>query len=212
MKQDKVIIELARFFSTIFSPLVVPGIAMFVLLTTSPLCVLSPGGQFKLLLVTVGITGILPLACIAVLHHLGVVSSQSLIKRHERKWPLVAGTIFYLCAVAYMAYQHQPRWVVMFFAGGALSCLITAIVSHWWKISAHAAASGGLLAMVCALRIMNLEVVSTSTMFMLFCGATLVCGIVGSARIILQRHTVLQVFAGFANGFLSVLMMLLLFG
>lgn len=189
-----------------------PSLAVFTLLFTSPLCVLSHEVQFKLLLVTVGITAVLPMAGIAILHHWGAVLDRRLVVRSDRVWPLAMGVLFFLCAVAYMAYQHQPRWVVMFFAGAALACFISLVVTRWWKISLHAAGVAAYLAMLCALRVMNLEVVSPETMLILFCFATLLCGIVGSARMFMQRHTLLQVLAGLANGFISVMVMMLCFG
>ena len=159
-----------------------------------------------------GITCVLPMATIALLHNFKFIKDKRMVKRDERLLPYIAATVFYLGAVWYLAYTHEPQWMVMFAAGGALACLISTLVNLKWKISAHMAGMGGLLGMLCQLDAMDLEVVSPAWMMFYIIVAIGLCGLLGSARMLLKRHTFMQVVAGWANGFLCVSLMMRLFG
>ena len=135
-----------------------------------------------------------------------------MIKREERIIPYIAGTIFYAVAVWYLAYTHEPQWLVMYAAGGAMACLISTIVNLKWKISAHTAGIAGVLALLWQIDAMDLEVVSPAWMTFFIIVAIGLCGVVGSARMILKRHTFPQIIAGFLNGLLCVSLMMRLFG
>jgi membrane-associated phospholipid phosphatase len=71
------------------------------------------------------------------------------------------------------------------------------VISLRWKISAHAAAIGGLIGGFLALsfRMNQSPLMILSLLF-------LIGGLVGTARLILEKHTNIQVYAGFVLGFL----------
>ena len=204
--------ELARFISTVMSPLLTPTYGLFMALSISPKVLDTTGSRMKLLLIVFGITCVLPMVTIAVLHNFKLIGDKRIIKREDRLIPYIAGTVFYLVAVWYLAYTHEPRWLVMFAAGGALACLISTIVNHWWKISAHMAGMGGVLAMLWQLDAMNLEVISPVWMTFFLIVTIGLCGAVGTSRMLLKRHTLPQVLAGFLNGLLCVSVIMRLFG
>ena len=204
--------EMARFTSTVLSPLLTPSYAMLMALSISPKVLDSVGSRINLLIMILGITCVLPMATIALLHNFKFIKDKRMVKRDERLLPYIAATVFYLGAVWYLAYTHEPQWMVMFAAGGALACLISTLVNLKWKISAHMAGMGGLLGMLCQLDAMDLEVVSPAWMMFYIIVAIGLCGLLGSARMLLKRHTFMQVVAGWANGFLCVSLMMRLFG
>ena len=100
-------------------------------------------------------------------------------------------------------------WFTMFMAGASLACLVDFVVSLWWKISAHATGIGGLVALVYQLHVQGL---SAFDMFWLLCFTILLAGALGTSRLILKRHTLPQVLAGFACGYVCVTLMMKLFG
>ncbi|MBP5561889.1 MAG: hypothetical protein J6X70_08860 [Muribaculaceae bacterium] len=212
LSKARVAHEAARFFSTVLSPLLMPSYGVFLMLWISPLCLKPVGERFKLLLITLGITCVLPMMIIAVLHNLNIINNKRLDRRKERLVPYIFGTLCYLGAACYMAYVHEPSWLVMFLGGGALACAVSTLVNVWWKISAHSAGIAGVLALIWNLRVMHLEVVSSATWFLLLLFTLLLCGMVGTARLVLRRHTLGQVLAGWANGFLCVTLLMRLFG
>jgi membrane-associated phospholipid phosphatase len=71
------------------------------------------------------------------------------------------------------------------------------IVSLRWKISAHAAAIGGLIGGFLALSFRLNE-----NPFLILSGLIIIAGMVGTARLILEKHTNWQVYTGFLLGFL----------
>ena len=204
--------ELAKFISTVLSPLLTPSYGLFMALSISPKVLDSTGARIKLLVIFFGITCVLPMATIAVVHNFKFIRDKRMIKREERLIPYITGTIYYAVAVWYLAYTHEPQWLVMLCAGGALACLISTIVNLKWKISAHMAGMAGVLGMLWQLDAMNLEVISPAWMMLFIVVAIMLCGVLGTARLLLKRHDVFQIVAGFINGLLCVSLMMRFFG
>ena len=96
---------------------------------------------------------------------------------------------------------HAPMWMTMFMVGGAGAALLSCIVNIWWKISAHAAAIGGLLALMFRI---SIEGVNLHPILPWILGTMVLTGILCTSRLILNCHTFWQVVAGTANGFLWV--------
>lgn len=208
----KLLDELAKLVSTIFSPLLTPSYGLFLALSISPKVLDTTGARIKLLIIFFGITCVLPMATIAVLHNIKLIKDKKMIKREERTIPYIAATIYYAVAVWYMVYTHEPQWLVMVCAGGALACLISTIVNLKWKISAHMAGIAGILAMLWQLYAMNLEVISPMWMTFFIFVTIILCGVLGTARLLMKRHDLPQIVAGFLNGLIFVSVMMRLFG
>lgn len=212
MSKEKISYEFARFISAVMSPLVIPFYGVFIATWISPLCLQSTGVRMKLTLVTLGLTCVTPIMFIAILQNINIIKDKRLDERTERFYPYIFAILCYLALTGHFAYIHQPMWLVMFAAGGALTLLVTFIVNRYWKISAHAAGSAGLLAMLYQIKAMDLEVIDPRWMMAIILMAIIVCGLVCSARLVLGKHTLAQVLAGAANGFISVSLMMRLFG
>lgn len=206
---DKLIAAAARFLSAVFSPLFMPAYGVFLTLWVSFLCGLAPGVRWTVVMVVLGITGILPVVAIAVLHNFKVISDKRLVNRHERHIPYLCGIVCNIAAPFYLDHVHSPLWFVMFLGGAALATTLLAVVNHWWKISAHLAGIGGVLALLYQIHVQGLEAFN---LFWVICAAILLAGMLGTSRIILGRHTFMQVLAGFAVGYGSVTFMMSMFG
>lgn len=89
----------------------------------------------------------------------------------------------------------------MFMVGAVLAVMICIVVNKWWKISAHMTAMGGLMALSMRMAVSHLAVVD---MLWPVFSVALLCGMVGTSRLVMQRHTPWQVAAGFAVGFACV--------
>lgn len=208
----RILDELAKFTSTMLSPLLTPTYSTLMALSISPKVFDVTGVRFKLILIVFALTCIFPMITIAVLHNFKIIKDKKLISRKERIIPYITGTLYYAVAVYHVIYTHEPQWLVMFFAGGALACLVSTIVNLWWKISAHMAGMGGLLALLWQIDAMNLEVVDKPHMMIYILIAIFLCGLLGTARLLLKRHTLPQIIAGFLNGLICVSLMMRLFG
>ncbi len=92
-------------------------------------------------------------------------------------------------------------WLVLFMAGAVAAVIVCAVVNRKWKISAHMTAMGGFMALVMRMAVDNLGIVD---MLWPVAIVAMLCGLVGTSRVLMGRHTLMQVAAGFLNGFLCV--------
>lgn len=205
---DSIVYVFARIFSTVLSPLLMPTMGIFIALWATVLCYIPAGTRLVVMLVVFGITCIMPMVAIAVLHNLKIIEDKRLVKREERWLPYIATVLCYICSAIYLHHIHTPQWVVMFMVGGAVACIISTVVTLWWKISAHMAGIGGLLALVVHIHIDGYNVMDMKPLIAL---VVLLAGCLGSSRIFMGRHTLWQVLMGFANGFLMVYLTCTLF-
>ena len=193
--------RISQILSSIFTPLLVPTIAMAVLCRVSILALLPAHALWLTVAVTFVLTGVLPALCIYALYRSGVVSDPGLNNRSERTIPYAIAAVCYLGCSFFMYRMGAPSWLNMFFAAGAVAIAINAIVSFKWKISAHAASMGGFTAMFFRLVASHIAVCDINIWLS---AAILLTGMVMTARVYLGRHTLWQVLAGAANGFLCV--------
>ena len=210
MKQGRIVVGLSRFLSAMLTPLLMPTYGVLIALWCSYLSAYDMGLRVTVLLVVSGITLVLPIFCIATLHHFKWISDKRLIDRKERLVPYLFAFLCYVTVAYYLwSRVHMPMWVVMFCAGGALSVLISAVVTLWWKISAHMAGMAGVVALIYNMHVLTTEAFN---LIWVLTVAVVLCGLLGSARMILGRHSLNQVVAGAVNGAVSVTLMMQIFG
>ena len=206
---NKFIAGLANFLTTALSPLLMPTYGIFLALWMSVLCLQSYGTRVSILLVCMGITCILPLIFLSVLRHFKIINTLLVEVREQRLFPYLFTILCYLVAAYYLYYRHQPQWFVMFMVGSAVTVLVMTLINLRWKISAHMAGIGGVIALVYQIHVMGLNAFD---LLWPLCITVMVAGALGSARLILRRHDTWQVLAGAVVGFLCVSMTMSLFG
>ncbi len=206
---NKIIAGMARFASSILSPLLMPTYGTILVLWTSVLCALPSGTRITVVIVMMGITCVLPMIAISALHYLGVVHDKRLNNARERRWPYVITILCYAAGAYYLQYIHSPQWFTMFGVGALLALLVVALINLSWKISAHAAGAGGVVALVYQIHVQGL---SAFELFWVLCMVILLAGVVGTARLILKCHSLAQVLAGFAVGYVCVTLCIKLWG
>lgn len=194
-------IRFASIISAIFSPLFIPAYGVGLALLTTTLYYVAPSAKWHVLLTTLATTGMIPLIAIFLLTRIGKVTDIGLNDRRERTLPYLITLACYIGCTGYLVTVHSPSWLTMFMAGGAAALVITMIVNFWWKISAHAAGMGGLVALMIHIAARSLNVWEIQWVAM---AVIVVAGLVCSCRLILQRHTLGQLAAGFTLGFLAV--------
>lgn len=198
---NRMIAGVANFLSTVLSPLLMPTYGVFLVLWVSVLCLLPYGTRVAVLLICMGITCILPLIFLSVLRHFKLVKNLHVDIREQRLIPYLFTVLCYAVAAYYLYYCHSPQWFVMFMVGSAITVLLMALINLKWKISAHMAGIGGIVALVYQLHVQGL---SAFDLLWLLCFTVIVAGALGSARLALRRHTLWQVLAGVVVGFLCV--------
>lgn len=195
--------RLARFFSTLLSPLLMPTYGVFLALWVSILSYLPVGTRLVVMIVIFGITCILPMVFIAVLHSRKIIKDKHLNNRDERWLPYLFVVLCYVGATLYLNHVHSPEWLTAFMWGGTMAALVSFGINFFWKISAHLSGIGGVTAFLCWLYV---EGLGAFGLLWLICAMIILSGILGTSRLELERHTFWQVVAGYASGFLWVIL------
>lgn len=194
---NRIVIKIAQIVSDVFSPLLLPTYCMAMAMWITPLQALPERNRMIATLGVFVITGIIPFIFIKLLMRLGRVSDNSIADRSERLVPMIVGILCYVASAAYVRYIGGPVWLALFFVGAAAAAVVSLIITRFWKISAHAAAIGGMVGMLAWFGLVGLANVNT----MIWLSAViLLSGAVLTSRLILGRHTLAQVAWGFVLG------------
>lgn len=195
----KAITATARFLSAICSPLLMGTYGITLAIWLSYLCYSSDKAKAAVIAVTFVATCIIPIIGIFLLNKVGVVKDPTLNDRSDRTVPYVITAICYVGSAVYYRFVNAPVWLSMFAIGGAVALMILTLVNRKWKISGHATGMGGIVAMLFFLMCSGNSPVDMQWEFIT---GVILAGLVCTSRLILERHTLLQVGAGFLNGFL----------
>lgn len=193
--------NISHFLSFIFSPLLEPVYGVAIALWFSVLHYVPTSAKWTILLWVFGLNTLLPALAVLLLKQLKIVSSFGLNDRSDRAIPYAIVCVGYLITAWMMTRWNSPAWLWQFMLGAAAAVVISVIVNHWWKISAHMAGMGGTIGLMLRIFSVNAE---TTGAFGVLIAVILLTGAVGSARIYLGRHTLGQVIAGTLNGALCV--------
>lgn len=196
--------RISNILSILFLPLFVPAYGMALTAFLTIMAFLPSSLLWYAIVITFVTTGLLPMLVIFGLMKSGLVSDPDITKRTERLVPYMVVVFCYLVCGFFFYKANAPMWICMFFVGAAVATLINIIVNRWWKISAHGAAMGGLTALLVRIMVSHYNIVD---MDVLLSAVVILSGLVLSARVFLKRHTLGQVLAGYANGFICVFFM-----
>jgi len=186
----------SRITSVIFHPLLMPTWGFLLLSSSGFYFALLPWSVKKFLLLVVFIfTCLLPALSIWLLSF-NPKFDINLEKSTERILPLLMSSVFYY--LGYLILERMPIFPIynLFLIGSVLVQIMLIIVSLKWKISVHVAAIGGLVGGFIGLSFRAQENPVFIITFLI-----LVAGMVATSRLILLKHTNLQVYAGFTLGY-----------
>ncbi len=204
----KFINGVASALSIIFSPLLMATYGVALAMVLSFLCFIPTATKLTVILETFLATTAIPVIGIFILSRLKVISDPKLNERRDRTFPYLIETACFIGLAVYLNHINAPAWLSLFLIGGAVALVVLTVVNRWWKISGHATGMGGLCALVFYLMLSGNSIYDLQWEFLV---AVLLAGLVCSSRVILGRHTLGQVTAGFFNGFLWVILLPMLF-
>lgn len=187
----------AQIISDVFSPIVIPTYMMAMAMWITPLVVIPERTRLAAMGTVALLTAIIPTATLFTLIRMGRAGAMCLNKRQERTIPFAISVLCYIVAAFYLNAVNAPRWLSLFYVGAAVTSAIALAINFKWKISVHAASAGGITAAVAWLAFNDLLIFGSP---LWLSGMILICGTVGSARLILERHTLGQVIAGSVLG------------
>lgn len=201
MENNKILTASAKITSYIFHPLLIPTIGFMLLFGSGFYFALLPRRVMEFILLTVFLsTGLMPALSIGILAF-NPRFDRSMSKSTDRILPILVTSVFYY--MGYLVLKRIPIFPIYNFIliASILVQIVLLIISFRWKISAHSAAIGGLVGAFFTLSFrMNSNPVRILVLLVL------IAGLVGSSRLILDKHTGAQVYAGFLVGLITMIL------
>lgn len=197
--------RISKIISAMFTPLLAPTYGILIALNLTTIAPYSaPSVRVWVALAILAITCMIPVSTIALLYKLGKISDPGVNQQKDRLIPYIITVISYMIGAVYLVRVNSPQWVPMFMVGGGIAAIVSALINLKWKISAHGAGMGGLVALAFSIWINGYGLVDFLPVVTI---VILLAGIVGSSRLILNCHTLGQVLAGTLNGFFWVFLL-----
>ncbi len=192
--------NLTQAISFVFHPIWMPIVGTFIILNHSRLITLLPTEAHKVIYIIVGLSTIgLPLLMLPVFLFRKNIKTLQMTQKQERYIPLFVMAIFYFFSYHTLRNLNVPNMLSTFILGSFISVTIAAIVNIWWKISLHGIGLGGIIALLTLILVFHHGYPEG-----LFVQALIYTGIVFSARLYLNQHTLKQIVVGFLCGFLTI--------
>lgn len=195
MTREKSIILAARIVSMVFTPFYLPFIGMMALFVFSYLGLMPWAYKLQLLMLVYLFTILLPTILIHLYRRYHGWTLIELGHRERRMVPYVISILCYFFCIYVMDMLHIPHFMQTILISALLIQIICALINVWWKISTHTAAIGGVAG---ALFVFG-ELFGFNPVWWL-CLVLILAGILGTSRMILRQHSLLQVVAGFLVG------------
>jgi len=198
--------KLARIISLLFHPLFMPVYGLIFLLNGPTFLRYLPLEAKKILLFVLIINNVMiPMGLMMFFRYRHLISSYNIDDRNERIMPLLTTSILF-CTTSFIIFRFQvPFFIKSFIFATSVVAIILSMINFWWKISIHSAAAGALTSTVLILSFkMNADLIWYIVAIILISGAVL------SSRLRLNSHEPSQVWAGYATGFLGIMLFVLL--
>tara|TARA_R110002050_G_scaffold221441_1_gene357255 strand:+ start:28630 stop:29205 length:576 start_codon:yes stop_codon:yes gene_type:complete len=157
---------------------------------------ISESGRWFFLLISMVLTIIAPLISVGYLVYSKQVTSIYLDQRKERIIPMTIALAYTMGLYYMLLKMSMPPIILAIVAIGVIQVAITLLITLFWKISAHMIGIAGFGGAILAMSQL-LQPVPTWVIIALF----VLAGVVGSARIKQDSHTLTQVIAGWVLGF-----------
>lgn len=183
----KFITGAASVISTIFSPLLMATYGVALAMFLSFLCFIPAATKLTVILETFLATAAIPVIGIFILSRFKVISDPKLNERRDRTFPYIIETACFIGLAVYLNHINAPAWLSLFLIGGAVALIVLTVVNRWWKISGHATGMGGLCALLFYLMLSGNSIYSLHWEFL---AAILLAGAVCSARVVIDRKSV----------------------
>ncbi len=187
--------KIAKIVSVFFHPVLLPTLG-FLLMFTSGFydSMLTTEAKQFILLVIFFSTATLPMLAIAILA-LNSKFNFLMPESRDRIIPLLFASVFYYIGFILLSRIHFISMFKLFMIASVLLIVALLLISFKWKISIHAAAAGAVTATLFALSFRT----GMNPVFAIV-AMVIVSGLVGTARLLLNKNNLLQVAAGFLLG------------
>ncbi|MDR2816998.1 MAG: hypothetical protein LBB62_09905 [Proteiniphilum sp.] len=189
---------IAHLISTIFQPLLMPTYGVTLLFVYTYFGVTYPHRFWLIIAPVVFFSFAVPAILILMLYRMRIISDLSLKVRSERIYPYIITLLSYSVMIWFYYRMKMPIWFSMIMLSSVAIMIVATLITLKWKISAHMFGIGGLIGGAMSVSYF----VEHSNPYFMFMGLFIIAGLVSTSRLILKRHTLAQVIAGFLLGFL----------
>jgi hypothetical protein len=189
----------AKIISVILHPLFMPVYGVLILLYISGTFLsYLPGIVKRIVLIIIAVnTIILPLSVVPFYISQKVIKSIHMDTARERIIPLTMSSLFFYLGFYLLNRLQVPDLIKMYVLASFSVVVVALLVSLKWKISVHMIGIGGLTGAIISIS-WHLGV----DMKAVWMGLILCSGLIGFARLELNKHTPAQVYCGFLTGFI----------
>lgn len=189
--------NIARLFSAIFQPLLIPFYSLALLAVYTSLYQMYAGQILRFLVPTLLFTFFVPSLFIFVLKKMRYIRDYNLEYKPDRTLPYMIFIISNISLTLFFYNSHVPFWTLGLIAAPVFIAFTGMVINFFWKISAHMLGVGGLIGGVIAVCFNNkgyTPMVFLAIMFIL-------AGLLAVCRLYLRANSAAQVYVGFIIGF-----------
>lgn len=187
----------------LLSPFTIPTIVTLFIFFFSILSVAAPGAVLPYSLTVLGATCFVPLIVIYILLRVGHIESLQMYHKSERIIPYAIEFLALGAMAIFFVAKGAPAWIWTMFCGGAAIAIVNLAVNFGMRISSHCSA---MAALVAALIVIEQYGIPQTPLFWWIVGSVFFAGLTGTLAIIRGRHTLAEVLAGYATGFLGIIL------
>lgn len=200
MNNTKTLSLIARVTSIVFHPLLIPTLGFLLLFNSDFYFSILPWNVKRYMLLVVFMsTCVLPAISVLILS-INPKFDLNMEKNTDRVLSLLISSISYY--LGYLLLKRVPVFPAynVFLLGAILIQIALLPISMRWRISIHAAAIGGLIGGILGLSF-RLQENPVQLLSLLI----LTAGLIGTSRLVLEKHTQSQVYTGLSIGFIILL-------
>jgi hypothetical protein len=190
---------LAHLLSYLFHPALMPAAGTVLALVLSPYHI-SPDILIYTVFFVFGGTFLFPVMITLIFYKFGLVSGLHLENAKERRWPYLAGLVFFYFTASTLREFNLPPEVYKVILGITILLGIALLLLPYHKTSIHMAGAGTFTTTLAFM-----SVVYEAQMLDFIAACILTSGLIGTARLRLVAHTPLEVLTGFFLGAISTL-------
>lgn len=193
--------KLSNIISILFAPLLTPTYGITAVFLLTPLRFIPATDIAIVISIVFLITGLLPGCAVYIMTRTGAAKDIELTRRKDRLFPYIMMAVALTATGIYLHWIGAQQWISTFFYGAAAAAVVNLLINFKWKISAHGAGIGGLLALFV---ILSKYALPGTQIWLWIIANAIITGILGAARVFLGRHTPLQTICGSIVGFSAV--------
>lgn len=191
--------QTAKVISLVLNPFIMPFLGVLLAFKFHDYFSVVYRQDFVNTVLTVGalLTIVFPLISIFVLYKSKMISDLQLTKKEERTTPILVSLCYYFAYYYFISkIDGLNETILAGYLGGCVALILSAFITPRWKISLHAQGISSLAGMFIGITQATFVSQPQEIISLIIC-----VGLVGTSRLILDKHTTAQVLAGTVLGF-----------